>query len=255
MNELILLLWLKGPMQSWGTRSRWDVRDTGLEPTKSGIIGLLGCAAGLTRNDPELEKLDHVLLFGVRCDLPGIISTDFHTVKGYHRTADGKYKHSNGTAASLETVMEHGENTVVSLRDYLHDASFLVGLAVKPEYQEHNVDLLVRLSEQLQHPRWPLYLGRKACVPTRPVFHRLTDEYKDLETALISEPWDAPRSLRQLEVLRRTGQTEKLVAWIEHADGEFERQDAMRVNQLRFYDFRRCKRIEVDTVKLPKSAL
>ena len=36
-----LLLRLAGPMQSWGVQSRFSVRDTGLEPSKSGVIGLL----------------------------------------------------------------------------------------------------------------------------------------------------------------------------------------------------------------------
>src|SRR3990172_10605232 len=108
--ESVLLLRLESPMQSWGTRSRWDVRDTGLEPTKSGVIGLIGCAIGLARHDPELEKLDRALLFGVRIDCPGVVSTDYHTVTGYHRTAAGDYKHSGGTAKSLAKAREHGES-------------------------------------------------------------------------------------------------------------------------------------------------
>ena len=37
----VLLMRLAGPMQSWGTRSRFSNRDTGLEPSRSGVIGLL----------------------------------------------------------------------------------------------------------------------------------------------------------------------------------------------------------------------
>ena len=36
-----LLMRLAGPMQSWGTTSRFDQRDTGKEPSKSGVVGLL----------------------------------------------------------------------------------------------------------------------------------------------------------------------------------------------------------------------
>jgi len=39
-----LLLRLAGPMQSWGLSSRFTIRDTSLEPSKSGVLGLL-CAA------------------------------------------------------------------------------------------------------------------------------------------------------------------------------------------------------------------
>ena len=242
-------------MQSWGTHSRWDVRDTGPEPTKSGIIGLIGCAVGLHRDDHELERLDRDLLFGVRIDRPGVISTDYHTVTGYHRTAAGEYKHSGGTAKSLAKAQEHGESTIVSPREYLHDAAFLVALA------SHDHALLRQLAGELEHhlwsgdlrfPKWPLYLGRKSCVPSRPILDRVADEYQNLEEALRKEAWAAPRSENR--------QPLKLEAWIECLDGEpekqdavvVERQDAMRLNQLRFYDFRRCRRIEIDVSSLPR---
>jgi len=243
--EPLLLLRLEGPQQSWGMRSRWDVRDTGLEPTKSGVIGLLGCALGLGRGDTRLEELDHELVFGVRVDRPGVVATDFQTVTGYHRTAAGEFKHSDGTAKSLRKAMEHNESTIVSPRDYLHDASFLVALAVQPEHRVGNDGLLERLKDHLESPKWPLYLGRKSCVPTRPVLEELTDQYRDMQDAFCD-----PR--------RRAGSRSSrdkpppvLTAWIEDPNGDFERQDAMRLSQLRFYDFRRCRRIEIDTTSDP----
>ena len=240
MANSTLILLLEGAMQSWGTRSRWDVRDTGLEPTKSGVIGLIGCAVGLKRNDPELERLDRTLLFGVRIDRPGVISTDYHTVTGYHRTAAGGFKHSGGVAKSLKKAQEHGENTIVSQRDYLHDAAFLVALAVKTENQAADRDLLLRIEKCLRAPRWPLYLGRKSCVPSRPVLVKLTDKYKDVKEALENEPWAASeRQMKQPPAM--------LEAWIESLNGEIERQDAMRLNQLRLYDFRRCERKDIET--------
>ena len=242
VSRTILLLRFEGPIQSWGTRSRWDVRDSGSEPTKSGVIGLIGCALGLRRNDRELERFDQDLLFGVRVENPGVLSTDFHTVTGYHRTAAGEFKHGDGTSKSFEKAQEHDENTIVSTREYLHDAAFLVALALKPEHAA-DAGLLGELAKSLQNSKWPLYLGRKCCVPSRPVFERLTEEgeYQDLESALRDEPWSAPRTLRQRKAMEGTS----LIAWIETPDGEFERQDAMRLNQLRFYDFRRCTRIEI----------
>ena len=49
----VLLLRLAGPMQSWGVESRFTVRDTGLEPSKSGVVGLL-CAALGRRRDADI---------------------------------------------------------------------------------------------------------------------------------------------------------------------------------------------------------
>src|SRR5262245_45694114 len=85
-----LLLRLAGPMQSWGTDSRFSVRDTGLEPSKSGVIGLLCAALGKPRveqpgdGQPTLAKLS-ALRMGVRVDREGVMRRDFHTAGGSRR--------------------------------------------------------------------------------------------------------------------------------------------------------------------------
>ena len=253
MAEPILLLRLEGPLQSWGVRSRWSRRDTGPEPTKSAIIGLLGCAAGILRPDwradaePDrtLERWDAALQFAVRVDRAGTIETDYHTVQGRHWQADGKMKTAlSRSGAKPENAAREPPHTEVTWRDYLHDAAFLVALALKREHSAGNSDLLGHLTQCLECPRWPLYLGRKSCVPSRPMLVRLADEYEDLESALRTEAWTEPP---------RTTPPKTLVAWIECADGPHERQDAMRLNQLRFYDFRRCRRIEIETNCLRRS--
>ncbi len=255
MFEPILLLRLEGPLQSWGLRARWSRRDTGPEPTKSAIIGLLGCAAGIVRPDwqsndkPDmsLEQWDKVLNFGVRIDRPGIIETDYHTVQGHFWQANGKMK--TGTSVS-GTTPDKAENepphTEITWRDYLYDAAFLVALAIKPEHRAVNQDILETFKRHLERPTWPLFLGRKSCVPSRPVFERLTQEYQCIESALRTEPWCAPRSPKERKAFQKGKRETKLLAWIECSDGEYERQDAARLNQLRFYEFRRCKRIEID---------
>jgi CRISPR system Cascade subunit CasD len=226
MANSVLLLWLEGPMQSWGTRSRWDVRDTGLEPTKSGMVGLIGCAMGLKRDNLELEELNQDLLLGVRIDRPGVVSTDYHTVTGYHRTAAGEFKHSGGTAKSLAKAQEHPESTIVSFRDYLHDAIFLVGLETSQERVQS-------IRQALAAPHWPLYLGRKSCPAARPLVDD-TAKFNNVESAL------------KLHVRHQRARKGKLIAYIEDTSGELERQDVLRLNQLRMYDFRRCRYLEVD---------
>ena len=228
MADAVALLWLEGPMQSWGIRARWDVRDTGLEPTKSGVVGLIGCALGLERGDPELEKLDTEIRFGVRVDCPGVVATDYHTVSGYHRTAAGDFKHSGGTSKSLSKAREHGEATVVSPRDYLHDAVFLVVL-------QSSTDRIDSIRNALVAPRWPLFLGRKSCPPTRPVLDATSAEYKDLQTALECSPRHP-----------RANASDRLTSYMEDSEGPLERQDALRLNPLRMYGFRRCRYLEVD---------
>ena len=165
-----LFLRLEGPLQAWGERARWSVRDTASEPTKSGIVGLLGCALGLSA-DEDLRSLAGQIRVGVRVDRPGERLTDYHTVTGGVMSAEGKVK-KNATTKEPETV--------VSWRTYLCDASFLAAVQGPGE-------LIERLAEAVQDPHWPVYLGRKACPPARPVFEGVGD-HTSLADALAGRP-------------------------------------------------------------------
>lgn len=160
-----LLLRLAGPMQSWGTQSRFLERDTGLEPSKSGVIGLLCAALGRSRAEPVDDLA--ALAMGVRVDREGVVQRDYHTALDVAKADGGK------------------PGTVVSNRYFLADADFLVGLAGK------DLALLEALDAALAEPRWPLALGRKAFVPGRPVSLAGGGVRPDRELAeaLRREPW------------------------------------------------------------------
>jgi CRISPR system Cascade subunit CasD len=176
-----LLLRLAGPMQSWGTQSRFSIRDTEREPSKSGVIGLLCAALGR----PRWEPLDDLvaLRMGVRVDREGSVAVDYQTAGGTHRRGE--------TYGVVRATGAPG-GTVVSRRAYLADASYLVGLEASTAEQEA---LLQVLDWALARPTWPLFLGRKAFVPGEPV--RLPDtppcgpglRPDDLESALLRYPW------------------------------------------------------------------
>lgn len=167
-------------MQSWGTQSRFSVRDAGLEPSKSGVIGLLCAALGKPRQEtadqgdrlPLLSTLA-TLRMGVRVDRPGRVDCDYQTAGGSHRQGD-RYGVAKANRAAPETV--------TSQRYYLADASFLVGL------EGGDRPLLCHLHEAVARPVWPLYLGRKSYVPSRPVFVPDGVEDATLRDALVSYP-------------------------------------------------------------------
>ena len=69
-----LLLRLSGPLQSWGVQSRFSIRDTGLEPSKSGVVGLLCAALGRPRSAPVDDLA--ALQMGVRVDQQGHLTYD-----------------------------------------------------------------------------------------------------------------------------------------------------------------------------------
>lgn len=188
-----LLLRLVGPMQSWGTTSRFDQRDTGKEPSKSGVLGLLAAALGLDReNWTDLGPLTR-LAMGVRHDRPGVPKRDYQTA---------------GCAASDTIIKADGTQSkdgVVSQRFYLADAAFLVGLACEERY------LLERIHAALRDPVWPLALGRKSYVPSEPIWIENGVQDVSLRDALARWPWIA--TLRRWEEL-----PEKLLVSFESED-------------------------------------
>jgi len=125
-RDYTLLLRLEGPMQVMGYRSRFDYRDTALEPTRSGVIGLICAAVGIARGE-DILRFDSIRM-GVRVDKEGRPERDYHTALDVIK-ADGK-----------------GTDTVVSYRDYLADASFTVGL------QSEDLQLLRNIADALQRP-------------------------------------------------------------------------------------------------------
>jgi len=166
-----LLLRLMGPMQSWGTTSRFDQRDTGKEPSKSGVIGLLAAAIGIDREEwTHLEPLTR-LVMGVRHDRPGVPTYDYQTA---------------GCAATDTIIQADGKpakSGVVSQRDYLADAAFLVGLECADRL------LLERIYAALQNPVWTLALGRKSYVPSEPIWIENGLQDAPLREALSQWPW------------------------------------------------------------------
>ncbi len=175
-----LFLRLEGPLQAWGDPSKLVIRRTMEAPTKSGVLGLLCCALGLTRAAarqrlPELNRL----AMGVRMDRPGVRWWDYHTVGA-----------GIGLATAAGGVRTGAKGTLVTRREYLADASFLVAL-------QGEAELVEQLAAAIAQPRWPVFLGRKSCPPSAPVFARPDageswtnpGRYDGLTAALCAVPW------------------------------------------------------------------
>lgn len=201
----ILLLRLAGPMQSWGIQSRFSNRDTALEPSKSGIIGLLCSAVGIPRDESSLQsgqkpawpglKDLRELKMGVRIDYPGRVERDYQTSGGSHLQKDSGY----GVPVADGT----SKRTITSDRFYLADAVFLVAL-------QGDLKLINHLFQALQRPRWQVYLGRKSYLPSCPVWLRdgILPEENDLKKALQSYPYLCPTRKNLPDILRLEIETE-----------------------------------------------
>lgn len=154
----ILLLRLSAPMQSWGVMSRFSRRDTGKEPSKSGVIGLISAAMGISRDEANSENQAFAEIAGAKMAVvalrEGVLQSDYHTAQNIAIASARQRKDG-----SFET-----KDTEISTRFYLADADFVVALAAE------NRDALDRAHFALQNPKWQLFLGRKSFVPDEPVY-------------------------------------------------------------------------------------
>lgn len=152
----VLTLRLAGPLQSWGASSRFTRRATEAMPTKSGILGLLAAAQGLRRVDPIEELLD--LTLAVRMEQEGTLLRDFHTA--HHQVT--------GTSMPLTD------------RFYWSDAVYTAHIGGP-------LPLLEGLRDALRDPAYPLYLGRRSCVPEGRIFLSISDH--DVAQSVRETPW------------------------------------------------------------------
>ncbi|HME50577.1 MAG TPA: type I-E CRISPR-associated protein Cas5/CasD [Candidatus Lokiarchaeia archaeon] len=222
-----LLLRLAGPMQSWGLQSRFTERDTAMEPSKSGVIGLLCAALGRARS-ASVDDLAR-LKMGVRVDREGVMKYDYQT------------------ALDVIKATLKGRDTVVSTRYYLSDPVFLVGLTSEIE----DDPLLMSIDTALAHPRWPLYLGRKSYVPSLPV--RIGKRPPTL-----GGPASVPgildlemrKALESFPILCELDPSvDKVRLIIEHDDGQVYRQDVPISFARREFAFRR---VNIDWMEIDR---
>ncbi|MFJ6618850.1 type I-E CRISPR-associated protein Cas5/CasD [Kitasatospora sp. NPDC091335] len=182
-EQAVLVLRLAGPLQSWGDRSAFNRRDSGPQPTKSGVVGLLAAAAGRPR---EADIADLVgLRLGVRIDQPGTLLRDYHTVSDYR----GRPLPQAGVnAKGLQKPTSPAKDTHVTHRYYLQDAVFVAAV-------QGPAALVTALAEAVRRPAFPLALGRRSCVPTQPI---TLGEVRGgtVEDVLAEEPWQAGQAAR-----------------------------------------------------------
>lgn len=187
----VLLLKLAGPLQSWGAESRFTERKTRHEPTKSGVVGLLAAALG-RRRTVSVDDLA-ALRFGVRVDQPGYYECDFQTEH------TRKWDKNNLCWAFHDSLP-------LSHRYYLADAVFIAAF-------EGDNSLLRECADSLEHPAFPLFLGRRACPPATKVLLGLEGEMSLLQ-ALKKAPWQASK---RYQLRKRDEQSVKLEIFYDSA--------------------------------------
>ena len=199
----IMYIRLEGVTQSYGFEDSWADRGTASAPTKSAIMGMLGAALGYECGSPEIADLNNSLKMSVRNNKEDFsYMTDLQIIRAY-RVPDlpemqppfyKKLQNIKRADGSAETTLpskykKHYEKwlgTAGKLRDktYLTNSSFTVFL-------EGEQDLLKKICTAFLNPVYPLYLGRKSCIPSRPIVGFMADT-DNIQTAWKTCDVDVP---------------------------------------------------------------
>lgn len=170
MNYLVFQL--QAPLSSWGEPAVGEFRGTAEHPTQSALIGLLGAALGLYRDDEAAHAgLRDGYGFAVGLLSSGSLLRDYHTAQVPPRTALKGRAHA--TRRNELSVSKTDLSTILSTRDYRQNAASLV--AVQPRNDGTLPHTLVELASALREPKFTLYLGRKACVPAAPLWPQVIE--------------------------------------------------------------------------------
>ena len=160
-----LVFQVAGPLASWGDVAVGENRPSDRGPTKSAIIGLLAGANGVVRCDQErLDAITRDLGIGVATVRPGAVLRDFHTSQVPPNAALKHKPHANRREELLALSSYNRDRgastgTILSTREYLSDAAWLVAAWLREGARSSLEDLAAGLTK----PRFIPYLGRKSC--------------------------------------------------------------------------------------------
>lgn len=189
----VVLLRFDAPLMSFGGVVVDHHNKTDPLPYRAMLVGLVANALGLTRRDEaEQTALQARLRYAARRDRKGTIVVDYQTVDfdpegpmasdlGW-TTRGALEERKGGEAAS--------DGTHIRYRHYLADALVTVAITLDPPGESPT---LRAVSEALRAPARPLFLGRKCCVPSGPVWLGETTA-PSLRQALIETPRAGARS-------------------------------------------------------------
>lgn len=161
-----LILQLRAPIASFGGAAIDSFGVTRRLPAKSMLTGLLANALGYHRTQFEkLQKLQSRIVFASGIDSPaeGRQFTDFQTAQLHkndkHWTTTGMVEGRDGGAATYG-------GPHLRYRDYLDDLSVHVAFTLRDSTPKE----LDHLVNALKFPARPLFIGRKSCLPSSPLY-------------------------------------------------------------------------------------
>lgn len=174
-----LIIRLYGPLASWGEIAVGESRHSSVHPSRSALLGLLGAALGVRRDDDAGQAaLWAGYRFGVKLLSAGTPLRDYQTVQAPPQSRKMNYLTRRQELADRDQL-----GTLLSAREYRCDSLALVAIEALPAAPQG----LPALSDALKQPRFPPYLGRRSCPLALPLDPKIV-QGKTLREALDSTP-------------------------------------------------------------------
>jgi CRISPR system Cascade subunit CasD len=188
-----LLFTLHAPLASWGEIAVGEWRGSWDRPSRSAVLGLLGAALGLLRDDvTALAALADGYGVGVRNDSVGDTMQDYHTAQSVSRVEMRR----SGARTRADMMAVADKQTILSRREYRQDVVFTVAVWQSGSARWQ----LGVLADALRFPVFALYAGRRSNPLGLPV-HPVVVEASTLASALESRlplPDNVPAEFRRL---------------------------------------------------------
>ncbi|WP_457645260.1 type I-E CRISPR-associated protein Cas5/CasD [Profundibacter sp.] len=156
MREFVIFT-LVAPMGAFGGPAGHERRGTDSWPARSAVLGLVGAALGVRREDTAGQKALTCWRMAVSVLSAGPVLRDFHTVQ----TVPAARIKRPATRADALAALNHSDNGLITCRDYRMDCAFGVAL-----WGGVGAD---RLVSALSKPVFVPYLGRKSCPLSAPM--------------------------------------------------------------------------------------
>lgn len=167
MSEFLVMR-LTAALSAMGDVAGHSRRGSHRWPGKSAVLGMVGAALGIDRNDTAGQSslaTDYGVAVLVRS--AGTLLIDFHTSQTIPSAAA---RNPMSRKEALERATASGKlNTTITYREYRQDVT--VDIAIDAKENAHWS--LSAIADSLRKPHYVLYFGRKACPLTDPLAPRI----------------------------------------------------------------------------------
>ena len=199
-----LIINLEAPLLAFGGETIDNLGVIRPFPSMSMLTGLLANALGWRRVERQRHQdLQDRIVMAARIDREpagGVRMTDYQTVKmgdtvdlfvrSGHWVMGWTTRGTPDERAGQLGAAGSGPFTHQRWRDYFADMRVSVALRLEPPEDEPTLD---KLAQALQEPARPLFIGRKPCLPSAPLYGGFAEGDTVLAALLGVAPTDDPR--------------------------------------------------------------